>query len=187
MSMDSRNREAFSWQSSPRGTAPLKTARKFLGAVLVSVMLIGGEQVAMASEGAEGDADAHHRHHVGLLLGGAVRSEHGEIGAGFALGADYEFRLHRLVGVGALVEVAAGDIRDVIVIAPVSLHLWRGFKLVAAPGVEVPGHGGSEFLFRLGVAYLFPIDIFSIGPEFNVDIVDGHPTYVTGLAVGVGF
>jgi len=36
-------------------------------------------------------------------------------------------------------------------------------------------------------AYLVDFRNFSIGPEFNLDIVNGHSTYVTGVAVGVGF
>ncbi len=39
---------------------------------------------------------------------------------------------------------------------------------------------------RLGVGYQFPIGHFTIGPEFNADLVDGEPTYVFGLSFGAG-
>lgn len=164
--------------------------RAILG-VFLSLLWIGGYSAdAESSEPTLENSDhhaAHHRHHVAVLLGGAVRSEHGETESGFAFGIEYEYRLHRLVGVGGLLEVATGDLRDVIFIAPVSLRPWRGLRLIAAPGAEIPGSGDAEFLFRLGAAYLFPVGQFSLGPEFNVDLVAGHPTYVAGLALGFGF
>jgi hypothetical protein len=85
------------------------------------------------------------------------------------------------------VEVATGDLREVIVAFPFALHPWRGLHLVAAPGMEIPKHGDVEFAMRLGAGYQFPIGRFTIGPEFNADLVDGEPTYVIGLSFGWGF
>ena len=45
----------------------------------------------------------------------------------------------------------------------------------------------SHILFRFGAAYLFSIGRLSAGPEFDVDIVEVHPTFVAGLSVGIGF
>lgn len=167
------------------------TSRTIVLAALLAALWVGAvPRSAHASEAAEaghGEADGHHRHHVAVLLGGAVRDEHGETESGFALGVDYEYRLHRLLGAGALVEVATGDIRDVVAMVPFFVHPWGGLKLVAAPGVEIRGNGEAEFLFRLGGAYLFPLGDFSVGPDFAVDIVEGHPTFVFGLVLGTGF
>jgi hypothetical protein len=146
-----------------------------------------GASASEAEEAKHEESDGHHRHHVAALLGTAIRREHGDTEVGFALGVDYEYRFHRLLGVGALVEVATGNIRDVVVMAPVFLHPWGGLKLAVAPGAEIASSGHTEFLVRLGGAYLFPLGQFSVGPDFVVDIVDGHPTFVAGLAFGVGF
>ena len=40
---------------------------------------------------------------------------------------------------------------------------------------------------RLGTGYHFPFGDFTVGPEFNVDLVDGEPTYVIGVSFGWGF
>jgi hypothetical protein len=161
-----------------------------LAAILAALWVAATPQSARASEAAEaehGEAHGHHPHHVAVLLGGGVRKEHGETESGFVIGADYEYRFHRLLGVGALVEAATGDLRDVVLTAPIFLHPWRGLKLLAAPGVEIREAGNSEFLFRIGGAYLFPRGDFTIGPDFVVDIVNGNPTFVFGVGFGVGF
>jgi hypothetical protein len=123
---------------------------------------------------------------VAVFLGGAVRDEH-ETESGFAGGVDYEYRFARLVGAGLLVEAATGDLREVLVAVPVFLHPWRGLRFVAAPGAEIPGDGEAEFAMRLGVGYQVPVGRFTIGPEFNADLIDGTPTYVVGMGFGVGF
>ena len=146
-----------------------------------------GASASEAEEVKHEESHGHHRHHVAALLGAAIRDEHGVTEGGFAVGVDYEYRLHRLLGAGALVEVATGNIRDVVVMAPIFLHPWGGLKLVVAPGAEIASSGHAEFLLRVGGAYLFPLGDFSVGPDFVVDIVDGHPTFVAGLAFGVGF
>jgi len=155
-------------------------------ALLLALLIVGGAAPSLASEEAEDEAHVHHRHHLGFLLGAAVTSEHGETESGFAFGVDYEYRFHPRVGAGALVEVATGELRDVVVAALMTWHPWRGLKLMAGPGVEI-GDDDSEFLVRVGAAYQFKLDRILIGPEFDVDIVDGHPVYVAGLAVGIGF
>jgi hypothetical protein len=144
--------------------------------------------LASSEEGHVHEGHAH-RHHVALFLGGAIRDEDHETESGFALGADYEYRLHPLIGAGVLVEVATGNLREVLVLAPVALHPWRDLRLVVAPGVEIPEEGDAEFALRLGIGYTVPIGSgrFSITPEFNADLIDGAPTYVAGVSLGVGF
>lgn len=157
--------------------------------LFVSILLVGVvARTASASESSHTEPHGYHTHHVSALLGAAIRDEHGAVESGFSLGLDYEYRLRRWVGVGALVEVASGDLREVLVIAPLFLHPWRNLVLAVAPGVEIRSGTSSEFLFRVGAGYRFPIGgNFAIGPEFNIDIVEGHPTYVMGLLLGIGF
>jgi len=149
---------------------------------------------AAASESTEGGHSpqhaaehTHHRHHVSAFLGGGVRSEEGHTVGGGAIGLDYEYRVIDWLGAGVLVEMSAGDLREAIVIFPVALHPWRGAKLVLAPGVEIPKEHPSEFLFRLGLGYNFPVGDFTLGPEVNFDFADGETTYVLGVAFGIGF
>ena len=144
---------------------------------------------ALASESQEAEAGVHHRHKVALFLGAAIRDEHEhETESGFALGVEYQYRLHRFLGVGALAEGALGEFRDVLLIAPISFHPWRGLRLVVAPGAEIPNEGSTEFALRLGAGYKIPIGgRFTLIPEFNADLIEGTPTYVFGANFAVGF
>lgn len=156
-------------------------------ALLAAALMHGIAVSVLASESEGAEAGVHERHEVGVFLGAAIRDED-ETESGFALGVEYQYRLARLIGVGALVEVATGELRDVLLIAPLSLHPWRGLRLVVAPGVEIPDEGSAEFALRFGAGYKFPIgERFTILPEFNADLIDGTPTYVFGATFAVGF
>jgi hypothetical protein len=123
---------------------------------------------------------------VGLFLGAAVRDEeHTE--SGFALGLEYEYRPVPTLGLGVLVEGAAGELRELLVVAPIAVYPWRGLRLVAAPGAEIPDEGEAEFAMRLGVGYRIPVRRITIFPEFNADLIEGTPTYVFGVTLGLGF
>jgi hypothetical protein len=155
--------------------------------LLAASLLHGVAAAAPASESQEAEAGVHHRHDVALFLGAAIRDEE-ETESGFALGLEYQYRLHRFLGVGALVEGELGDLRDVLLVAPISLHPWRGLRLVVAPGAEIPNEGSTEFALRLGAGYKIPLGgRFTLVPEFNADLIEGHPTYVFGVNLAVGF
>lgn len=159
------------------------------GTLFAAALVHGVAAAALASESHEAEAGIHYRHELAVFLGAAIRDEHGhETESGFALGLEYQYRLHRLLGVGALAEGALGEFRDVLLIAPISLHPWRGLRLVVAPGVEIPNEGSSEFALRLGAGYKIPLGgSFILLPEFNADLIDGTPTYVFGASFAVGF
>ncbi len=128
-----------------------------------------------------------HRHHLSVFLGGGTRDEHGETENGFAGGLEYEYRFSKWLGAGLLAEAATGDLRDVVVAGLVYIHPWKGLVLSAGPGGEFNDED-EEYLTRLGVSYQFPVaNRFTIAPSFNVDIVDGDPTYIYGFAFGIGF
>lgn len=154
--------------------------------VALAAVQLGVAPAALASDPEEGHEGIHHRHHVAVFLGGAVRDEH-ETESGFAGGVDYEYRFTRLLGAGLLVEVATGGLREVLLAVPVALHPWRGLRFVAAPGAEIPGDGEAEFAMRLGVGYQVPVGRFTVEPGFNADLIDGTPTYVVGVSFGIGF
>jgi hypothetical protein len=156
------------------------------GRALLAAVLMQGFAAALSAEEEHGEAEVHHRHHVGVFFGGAVRDEeHTE--SGFALGADYQYRFTQLLSAGALAEVATGDLREVLLVAPIYLHPWRGLAFAVGPGAEIPSEGNVKFAMRFGVGYRFPVGQFTIRPEFIADLVEGTPTYVIGLSFGVGF
>ena len=163
------------------------TLARCLGFTIILVTVVAVAVGASATETESGrEVESEARNEVGIFLGAAIKNED-ETESGFALGVDYEFRLYRALGVGLVVEVATGDLRDAVVLAQLAVHTWRGLSVVAAPGVEVSRDEGAEFAMRFGTSYDFEVGQFSIGPEFNVDLVDREPTFVFGLAFGVAF
>lgn len=124
----------------------------------------------------------HYRHRVELFLG----NSHHDGENGFTVGLTYAYRLHKMLGIGGLVEGVAGDFEEWVFAAPVFIYPYRGLRFVGAPGLSHE-HGENEFLFRTGVGYEFEIDRWSITPEFNVDFVDGNQTFVFGVSFGLGF
>jgi hypothetical protein len=159
-----------------------------LCAALTAVTFALGALPSSAEEGEAEEEVERHRHLVAGFLGAGIRDEHGVVDSGFVLGLGYEYRIVELLGAGAIVEVAAGNLRDVVLLVPFVLHPWRELGLVAAPGVEFENPGETRFAMRLGVTYEFPLGSrFRLIPEFNADIVDGDPTFVFGLSFGLPF
>ena len=158
----------------------LDTRARWWVCSVFTISIAGLSILAPAAGGAEED-----RHGISLFIGGVT--ETGDDGtSGFALGGEYEDRFHERLGIGALVELATGEVRDVVVLAPLIFHPLGGLALVAAPGAEID-EGEAEFAFRLGIGYEIPAGPFSIAPEFNADIVEGDWTYVYGLSFGIAF
>lgn len=147
---------------------------------LLAVSLAALAVLAPAASGAESE-----RHGVFLFLGGAT-STGGEGSSGFALGGEYEYRFLKMLGIGGLVEMATNDVRDVVVLAPLSVHPFGGLALTAAPGVQVR-NGDTDFALRLRASYELPAGPFVVAPAFSADLVDGQQVYVYGLKFGVRF
>lgn len=151
---------------------------------------VEGNAVEETAEIAPHEHEAHefHRHHVAILFGGATTSEeHRNDRHGFVGGLDYEYRFSRWVGVGAVMEGAAGNLRDGVFVGSVFLHPWKGLLLGVGPGLEF-GSNGTEYLTRFAIAYQIPLwRRFSIAPDFSVDLVKTQPIYVYGVALGIGF
>ena len=144
-------------------------------------------ETSHASHDESGPHAPHHRHHLSAFAGGGFRPHDGPLESGFVIGLDYQYRFTSWLSTGALVEAATGDLRELVVIAPITVKPWRGLNLVVGPGAELRRDDPAEFLFRIGAIYLWQVDHFTVGPEFAIDVVEGHPTYVTGLVFGVGF
>ena len=124
-----------------------------------------------------------HRNHFAVFLGVTEEEEH----SAFSVGFDYERRLTRLFGIGALIDFATGDVRSGVWGIPFILHPGKGWKLYVAPGRENGSERDAEFMFRVGVLYDFEVGKVTISPAFNVDLVDGEEIYVYGVNIGRGW
>jgi len=102
------------------------------------------------------------------------------------VGVDYEFRFHRFVGTGVLVDYAGGEAETTVAGVGVFFHPHRRFMFLLAPGLE-NNHGHDEFLVRVGAAYEFHLRGVSISPTVNVDFVDDDEILVYGFSLGYGF
>jgi hypothetical protein len=102
--------------------------------------------------------------------------------------------------VGGIVDFALGDFkRTALLGGALFAHPIGNLRLMAAPGVEfvekeakgTPGESTkheAHFAFRLGVAYEFHINRFSVVPVFNADLIgETKTTLVYGVAFGVEF
>lgn len=135
-----------------------------------------------ASHGEQG----FHRNHLALFLGATTA----ESETGFTSGLDYEFRPLDYLGFGIIAEYIAGDLREWVIVLPVFSHPNRdavgGWKLIIGPGLEIGEHS-NDFLVRLGLAYGFHAEGWTIAPEFNGDLVYGEWNWVYGVSIGRGF
>ena len=140
-------------------------------------------QVLATEEKHEEHKESHyHRHHVGLFLG----STHEEGQHEFTIGLDYEYRFSQYVGIGLLGEYVGEDAREAVILIPLFIHPYKGFRFMAAPGIK-PKKDEEKFILRLGVAYQFPIGNWTIAPEFNLDFTEGNTVEVYGVSFGYGF
>lgn len=180
--------------------------RLALSIAIVAVTASPAVSVAQehGAEGAEAE-EAFHKNHLSLFTGGTTESSDGETSTSFSLGLDYERRVSRLIGLGIGGEfVFGGEEREALLGLLLNLHPAGGLVLVAGPGVEfaeelhVEGEveaqqeeSGTETHagLRVGIVYEFEVGHrYSIAPSFYTDFIDGkEPTFVWGLAFGVGF
>ncbi|MGB5215919.1 MAG: hypothetical protein WBN88_20025 [Anderseniella sp.] len=148
------------------------------------VMLVLGSVSAKAADLEEySPEEIEKRHHVEVFLGNTHTEEGNDA---FSFGAQYEYRLSSLIGIGILGEYAFENIDAWVVGAPLTIHPGAGWQLVAMPGVEIED-SETKFLFRAGVGYEFELEQFSIKPEVNADFVGGDVNLVFGVSLGFGF
>lgn len=127
-------------------------------------------------------------HHLSVVLAGTHIDAADE--TAFTLGVDYEYRINRLIGVGAVAEYAFDDIDALTLLAVADVHLWRGLALQIGPGVEFVDEGEETETFaigRIGALYELDFEGYTISPQFHYDISSGEDAIVFGLALGVAF
>ena len=154
---------------------------------MVVIMSVAVPALAQGEEDAETPEWAEEgRNSAGIFLGGAFRGDE----VGLSIGADYEYRVSRQFGAGAVAEFTTGDIREGILGAGLAWHAWRELKIIVAPGVEFElGDRPDKFIMRIGGDYGFPLKEtgYEIKPAFYCDIADGEVTYVVGALFGRSF
>jgi hypothetical protein len=161
-----------------------------------------GEGHPSTPEAAEHAEHEFHRHHFSVFLGVTdgeieteaavgVESEGGSVvfedQRAFTVGLDYEYRLNRRWGIGALIDYAGKDFRSWVAGVPIVLHPGGAWKLLVAPGLEDKEVEDVVFLVRAGVMYDFEVGSFTVAPALNVDFVDDEEILVYGFNIGRGF
>ncbi len=140
-------------------------------------------------------------YHASIFIGAS--SNLSESSTDLALGLDYEYRLpfvDYMFGTGFFIEGVFAEHKENLVGVPIYIHPYmEEFKFWLAPGVKfgeetVNGESQSEaektemqthFLFRLGAAYIYHYNMFTISPAVSFDIAGGEASFVYGLSLGM--
>lgn len=126
----------------------------------------------------------HGPHHLSILLADThVNSE----GNNSTFGIDYEFRVSPLLGLGAVIEHAYGELDATTLLAVADIHIYEGFIMQVGPGIE---HRESEnvFVARAGILYEFEYENFTLSPQLYWDFHrDEANAIVLGIALGFSF
>jgi hypothetical protein len=184
--------------------------RTHAGLLLAAALSVAPAVILAAEEhgDAHGDGHSSHLHHVSLTLGAADNGHLDE--TGFAIGAEYRYALNDRFAIGPMLDYTTYDHEETTLL--VAALFWRPhggrFQLFGGPGVEfvqaeqhaspvtpVPlasaasaeDEDDSEFAVRLGAGYDVPVGRLSLTPLISADLIDGHTTWVYGIALGVGF
>lgn len=126
----------------------------------------------------------HGPHHLSILLADThVNSE----GNSSTVGIDYEFRVSPLLGLGAVIERAYGELDATTLLAVADIHLYDGFIMQVGPGFE-RRHSENVLVARAGVLYEFEYDNFTLSPQLHWDYHrDEANAIVLGIALGFAF
>lgn len=164
-----------------------KTAKILMTGAAASALMTGS---SMAEENHGDHASSHYPAHIVGIFTGITDGDTSD----FTFGAEYEFRINEMFGVGGVVEYTSAAHHDdgvTVALAAVHVHPYGGLRLTGGIGKEWIGgeHPHSDTLYRLGAAYDIEIGNFglAIAPTFNVDFVGSHETYVYGLVLSKHF
>ena len=125
------------------------------------------------------------KHHVpGVFVG----YTHAADETHFTYGIEYEYKINKNWGIGAVYE----KIDDAhhhdgvnVMVAEVFYHPSPSWRFGVGAGKEKIGghHPHSEDLYRLSINYDLHIGDFGIAPTLAVDFIDGEEAYVFGVAL----
>lgn len=167
-------------------TYPMK--KSILSLIFSGVLAAGAATSVNASDESShhgGIDHAKHPHHFSILVGDTHISGHGD---GFTVGLDYEYRLNDLLGIGTVIEYAAGDLEAWTFLAVADIHITPQWIVQVGPGHERTSKH-NLFVARLGTLYEFEFEGgWTIAPQVHFDYhEDDDNAIVWGLAVGKSF
>ena len=103
-----------------------------LGLILIGLLVCSGQLLAQETYQESGDegevSEGEHKNHLAVFLGVTVEEDENA----FSLGVDYERRVSRRFGIGALVDYASGDVRAFVVGLPVFIHATDRLRFIVA-------------------------------------------------------
>jgi hypothetical protein len=103
---------------------------------------------------------------------------------GFTFGAEYERRLHKWYGVGAVVQWTIGGPRDFLVGPAFTLHPTGPFRVAMVVAGEEAA-GDWAFLYRLEFFYEFRVNEHWVAaPSLAVDFGRGRRIVFIGVSLG---
>jgi len=157
---------------------------RYLVQLLISFLLVSPVFADQGESHSEGEYSAHGPHHISVLFADTHASGEGD---NFTLGLDYEYRVNELLGLGAVIERAYGELDSTTLLAVADIHFDNGFIMQVGPGIERKDHE-NVFVSRVGVLYEFEMDAFTLSPQLHWDYHDGEKnTIVAGVALGFAF
>ena len=134
--------------------------------ISISLLILLLPLFAFAQE-SEGKDEKEKKNSIAIFFGGTTNSE----SSAFTIGADYQYRISHLFGIGALIDHAVGDIQSTILGPAFFLHL-RNFEFTVAPVIEYSDDEWSPVL-RVGVGYEIELPVLAIVPEVFFDTERG--------------
>lgn len=124
-----------------------------------------------------------HDKRLGAFLGWSNQS--GDSGA--TVGVEFEQRLDELIGLGASLEFAGGDLDSTLLVIPIYFHFLQDWAFVLAPGLYNRS-GELDGMVRFGADYFLHFDgNWVLVPQARLDLVDGEEVFSLGASFGASF
>ena len=128
--------------------------------------------------------EIHGPSHLSILFAGT--SINSSTNSGITVGIDYEYRISRFLGLGAVVERAAGSIDATTVFAVADLHFDKGWVVQIGLGSEYIEET-AFFAARIGLLYEFEFNHgYTLAPQVHFD-ASAENSIVYGLSFGRSF
>ena len=157
---------------------------RYLVQLLISFLLMSPVFAAQVESSSEQGHSIHGPHHFSVLLADPNVSGEGD---NFTVGLDYEYRVNELLGVGAVVERAYGEIGATTLLTVADVHFQNGLIIQVGPGFERKGDH-DVFVGRVGTLYEFEVENYTVSPQLHWDYHDGEANaIVAGIAFGFSF
>ena len=147
--------------------------------IFMILLLVGLSPLVIMAQVEKKESDDK-KNQISLFLGATSNID----ATAFTIGLDYQYRINRLFGVGALVDHAMGDIQSTLLAPALYLHVWH-LEFTVAPAAEFSKDETTAVL-RVGVEYGFEISRFSVSPALFFDTErNEEPSLVYGVSFGI--